>query len=103
MSDLVHGLVLLARQLALLINGLLLQEVPNLVARGQEILVADMVIISSSELCLASTMYQTDAFRRLRVVHTNGWSSMLNSSSSCFARASIASVSSALKKLGRRR
>ena len=52
MSDLVHRLLLRTRELPLLIDRLLFEEVPYLVARRQEVVVPDMIIVSRRELRL---------------------------------------------------
>lgn len=52
MTNLVHSLLFRSGQLSVLINGLLFEEIPNLVTRGQEVVVANMVIITRGELRL---------------------------------------------------
>lgn len=51
-SNLIHSLLLLPRQLAVLIDRLLLEEISNLVARSQKIVVPDMIVVPSGELRL---------------------------------------------------
>ena len=57
MTDLVHCLLLLASQFSILINRLFLQEVADLVARGQKVVISDMIIVSSGKLGLPSIEY----------------------------------------------
>ena len=52
MPYLIHSLGLVACQLAVRINGILLKKVPNLIARCQEVLISDMIVVACRELCL---------------------------------------------------
>ena len=55
MPYLIHSLGLVACQLAVRINGILLKKVPNLIARCQEVLISDMIVVACRELCLTPT------------------------------------------------
>ena len=52
MTNLVDGLVLLARQVSLPVDGIFLEKVANFVARRKEVVVTDVVIIPSGEFGL---------------------------------------------------
>lgn len=52
MTNLVDGLVLLARQVSLPVGGIFLEEVANFVARRKEVVVTDVVVVPSGEFGL---------------------------------------------------
>lgn len=52
MTNLVDGLVLLARQVSLPVDGILFEKVADFVARRKEVVVADVVIVPSGEFGL---------------------------------------------------
>ena len=52
MTNLVDGLVLLARQVSLPVDGIFLEKVTNFVARRKEVVVTDVVIVPSGEFGL---------------------------------------------------
>jgi hypothetical protein len=51
-TNLINSLVLLARQVSLPVDGTFLEEVANFVARRKEVVVADVVSVSSGEFRL---------------------------------------------------
>jgi hypothetical protein len=51
-TNLVDGLVLLARQVSLPVGGIFLEEVANFVARRKEVVVTDVVVVPSGEFGL---------------------------------------------------
>ena len=52
MTNLVDGLVLLARQVSLPVDGIFLEKVANFVARRKEVVVTDVVIVPGGEFGL---------------------------------------------------
>ena len=69
MPDLVHGLLLRARELPVA-DGLLLEEVPDLVAAREEVVVPDVVVVARRELRLsAEHMSDTSGARGTEAAH----------------------------------
>ena len=52
MTDLINGVVVLARQVSLLVGGIFLEKVANFVARREEVVVTDVVFVSGGEFRL---------------------------------------------------
>ncbi len=63
MTNLVNGLVLLARQGSLPVNGIFLEEVANFVTRREEVVVTDVFIVSSGEFSLQQIVYESSVMR----------------------------------------
>ena len=104
MTNLVHRLLLLSRQLPILVDSLFLKEVPDLVARVQEVVVANVIIVASSELGLNQNPQRVNGISlNDEDERTRGWASRLKLLKSCVARVSNASVSSLLRKFDRRK
>jgi hypothetical protein len=53
MTNLVHRLLLGSSKRTIIVDSVLLEEKPYLIARVQEILVTDVVIIAGDKLCLS--------------------------------------------------
>ena len=66
MPNLVHSFALVPCQPPVLIDRVFLKKVPNLVARSQEIVVANVIIVSRAELCLIGICSGEDLIRRAR-------------------------------------
>ena len=64
--NLVHSLALVPCQLPVLIDRVFLEKVPNLVSRGQEIVVANVITVSRAELRLIGICSGEDLIRRVR-------------------------------------
>ena len=52
MTNLVDGLVLIARQVSLPVDDIFLEEIANFIARRKEVVVTDMVVVPSGEFGL---------------------------------------------------
>ena len=53
MADLIDGFALVPVEVSVRINGIFFQEIADFVARRQEVIVADVIIITCRELGLA--------------------------------------------------
>ena len=102
MPDLVHRLLLRPHELPVLVDRLLLEEVADLVAGRQEVVVPDVVVVAGREFRLR-VISEAMSFDRVDGHLTRGWSSRLKLFRSCCACVKRASVSSGLRKLGKRR
>jgi len=54
MTDLINGLVLLARQVSLPVGGIFLEKVANFVTGRKEVVITDVVFVSGGEFRLQS-------------------------------------------------
>lgn len=108
MADLVHRFLLFTGQLPVRVDCVLFEEEANLISGREEIVISNMVVVTCSEPGLIDkglgiTCYSGQAQQMAAASLTKGWSSTLNSSSSCFALSRSEIVSSGVRKPGRQR
>ena len=99
MTDLIDSMVLLSCQVSALVDSFLFEEVANFVARRKEVMVTNMVVVTSRKFGLTMmNLHRNQDYVISK--RTRGWSCKLSSSRSCLERARRASVSSEVRNPG---